>query len=173
MMRPVENESAGEAMKDNHIIEILETAPFASLTENDLRAISAHTESCAACRHAYEAARISGLLVKARAEETMEPSPFFQTRVLAALREQQANNKVPAFWRLWKTAGALVASMAVTTAALAVLSFVAPGVAEPAATVALTSPSAEELVLDQSPDEDQMTYEQVLSAIYVEPEEAR
>ncbi|MEK6336014.1 MAG: hypothetical protein AABM67_13880 [Acidobacteriota bacterium] len=159
-------------MKDKHIIEILESGPFSSLTENDLRAISAHTESCAACARAYEAARISSLLVKARAGETMEPSPFFQTRVLAALREQQANNKVPAFWRLWKTAGALVASMAMTTAALAVLSFVAPGVTEPAATVALTPPSAEELVFDQSTSEE-MTDEQVLNAIYVEQEEAR
>ena len=160
-------------MKDKHIIEILESGSFSSLTENDLRAISAHTEICAACARAYEAARISSLLVKTRAGETMEPSPFFQTRVLAALREQQANNKVPAFWRLWKTAGALVASMAMTTAALAVLSFVAPGVTEPAATVALTPPSAEELVLGQSTGEDQLTDEQVLSAIYVEQEEAR
>ena len=159
-------------MKDKHIIEILESGPFSSLTENDLRAISAHTESCAACARAYEAARISSLLVKTRAGETMEPSPFFQTRVLAALREQQANNKVPAFWRLWKTAGALVSSMAMTTAALAVLSFVAPSVTEPAATAALTPPSAEELVFDQSTTEE-MTDEQVLNAIYVEQEEAR
>ncbi len=160
-------------MKDKHIIEILESGPFSSLTESDLREIRAHTESCAACARAYEAARISSLLVKARAGETMEPSPFFQTRVLAALREQQANSKVPAFWRLWKTAGALVASMAVTTAALAVLSFVAPGATEPAATVALTPPSAEELVLGQSTGEDQLTDEQVLNAIYLEQEEAK
>ena len=159
-------------MKDNHIIEILESGPFSSLTKNDLREISVHTESCAACARAYEAARISSLRVKTRAGETMEPTPFFQTRVLAALREQQANNKVPAFWRLWKTAGALVASMAMTTAALAVLSFVAPGVTEPAATAALTPPSAEELVFDQSTTEE-MTDEQVLNAIYVEQEEAR
>ena len=160
-------------MKEKHIIEILESGPFSSLTENDLVAISTHTETCASCRRAYEAARISALLVKTRAGETMEPSPFFQTRVLAALREQQANNKVPAFWRLWKNAGALVASMAVTTATLAVLSFVAPGGAEPATTVALTSPSAEELVLDQSTGEDQITDDQVLNAIYSEQEESK
>ena len=160
-------------MKDKHIIEMLESGPLSTLTENELSAISMHAENCPACRQAYEAARISSLLVKERAAETMEPSPFFQTRVLAAWREQQANNKVPAFWRLWKTAGALVASMAVTTAALAVLSLVTPGVTEQPTTVALSPSSAEELVLDQGQEEDLMTYEQVLNAIYVEQEEAR
>src|SRR5882672_5516397 len=99
-------------MKEKHIIEMLEKGPLASLTENEVRMISAHAEICLACRSAYEAARISTLLIKERAAETMEPSPFFQTRVLAALREQQANNNVPVLSRLWKSAGALVSSMA-------------------------------------------------------------
>jgi hypothetical protein len=162
-------------MKDKHIIDMLERGPLASLTESEVRVISAHAESCPACSRAYEAARISTLLIKERAAETMEPSPFFQTRVLAAWREQQANNKVPAFWRLWKTARALVASMAVTTATLAVLSFVAPSSEAPVApetAIALTPSSAEAVVLDQNQGDDQMTYEQVLSAIYAE-EEAR
>jgi anti-sigma factor ChrR (cupin superfamily) len=163
-------------MKKNHIIELLERGPLSSLTENELRAISTHTEICPACHQAYEAARISTLLVKERAAETMEPSPFFQTRVLAALREQQANNKVPAFWRLWKTAGALVSSMALTTAALAVLSFVVPGAGTVTtqSTTAESSPySAEAIVFNQDQNEDQMTDEQVLSVIYADEVEAK
>jgi anti-sigma factor RsiW len=162
-------------MKQNHIIELLERGPLSSLNENELRAISTHTEICPACHRAYEAARISTLLVKERAAETVEPSPFFQTRVLAALREQQANNKVPAFWRLWKTAGALVSSMALTTAALAVLSFVLPGAGSGTTqnTAELSPYSAEAVVFSQAQNDDQMTDEQVLSLIYEEEGEAK
>jgi anti-sigma factor ChrR (cupin superfamily) len=163
-------------MKQNHIIELLERGPLSSLSENELRAISTHTEICPACHQAYEAARIATLLVKERAAETMEPSPFFQTRVLAALREQQADNKVPAFWRLWKTAGALVSTMALTTAALAALSFIAPGTATVTTqnTMAESSPySAEAIVFNQDQNEEQITDEQVLSVIYADEGEAK
>jgi hypothetical protein len=161
-------------MKEQHIIDILENSPLASLSESDLNTIRAHAETCSACRRAYEAARISTLLVKERSAETMEPSPFFRTRVLAALREQQ--NNVPVLSRLWKSAGALVSSMAVTTAALAALSFLAPGAgtATSQETTAPLSPySAEAVVFNQDQSEDQMTDEQVLSAIYADPDEAR
>src|ERR1700732_3260581 len=113
-------------MKDNHIIDMLENSPLASLTASELLAARSHAESCQGCRRAYDAAQLATLLIKERAAEAIEPSPFFQTRVLAALREQQANN-APVLWRLWKSAGALVSSMALTTASLAVLSFVVPG----------------------------------------------
>ena len=161
-------------MKEKHIIDILDNSPLASLSESDLNAIRAHAESCPACRHAYEAAQLSTLLVKERAAETIEPSPFFQTRVLAALREQQ--NNVPFLSRLWKLAGALVSSMALTTAALAAFSFLAPGAGTSTSqetTAALSPYSAEAVVFNQDQSDDQMTDEQVLSAIYVDPEEAR
>ena len=158
-------------MKDKHIIEIIEKEPLASLTESEVSIISAHAETCAACRSAFEAARISTLLIKERAAETVEPSPFFQTRVLAALRERQASDNVPAFWRLWKTARALVASMAFTTAALAALSFVAPGTSTSQNTTADPSPySAEAVVFNQDQGSDQLTDDQVLKAIYADNE---
>jgi len=160
-------------MKEKHIIEILDKGPLASLTESELHAISTHAETCTACRHAYEAARFATLLIHERATETMEPSPFFQTRVLAAWREQHANNNVPAFSRLWKTAGALVSSMALTTAALAVLSFLAPGAGTGASqnTAADLSPYSDEAVIfSQAQSDDQMTDDQVLRAIYPDEE---
>jgi len=157
-------------MREMHIIEILEKGPLASLTESEVGAINSHAETCTECRQAYEAAQISALLIRERATETMEPSPFFQTRVLAAWREQQAGDNVPAFWRLWKTAGALFASMAVTTAALAVFSFVAPGSETPDAGVAVSPYSEEAVVLGQNQGDDQLDYEQVLSAIYADDE---
>lgn len=160
-------------MKDKHIIDMLEKGPWASLTESEVRIISAHAEICSACRSAYDAARISTLLIKERAAETIEPSPFFPTRVLAALREQQANNNVPVLSRLWKSAGALVSSMALTTAALAALSFLAPGAGTGTSqnTTADLSPySAEAVVFNQDQSEDQMTDEQLLSASYADDE---
>jgi len=163
-------------MKEKHIIEILDHAPLASLTESEVLKIRTHAESCLPCRRAYEAAQLSSLLIKERAAETSAPSPFFQTRVLAALREQQTSNNVPVLSRLWKSAGALVSSMAVTTAALAALSFLYPGAVSSTSqetTAPLTPYSAEAVVFNQDQSDDQMTDEQVLSAIYADPDEAR
>jgi hypothetical protein len=156
-------------MKEKHIIEILENSPLAGLTESEVLTIRTHTESCDACRTAYEAAQLSTLLIKERAAETIEPSPFFQTRVLAALRERQANN-IPILSRLWKSAGVLVSSMALTTAALAAFSFLAPGAGTRETTATFTPYSAEALVFNQDQIDDQMTDEQLLSAIYADNE---
>jgi hypothetical protein len=100
----------------------------------------------------------------------VEPSPFFATKVLARLREQQAEN-VPTMIRLWRSASFLVSSMALTTAALAVISFVVPGPATGSTETVATAYSAESVILGD--EEDQLSYEQVLSTIYPEQEEAK
>jgi alpha/beta superfamily hydrolase len=88
--------------------------------------------------------------------------------VLAAWREQQAGGA----WglrRLWNATGALVASMAATTAALAVLMFVAPATnTTDQQTATLVPYSAESVVLEQDRDDNQLTNDQVISAIYDE-----
>jgi hypothetical protein len=156
-------------MKDKHITEILDNASIANLSEFELNEVRIHVKDCASCHDAYEAARLSAVVIKSRTQVTIEPSPFFQTRVMAALREQQAVDSVPAMFRLWKSARALVSSMAVTTAALAVLSFVLPGPAV-ADDQTVSAYSAESVIMDQGDDE--LSYEQVLSAIYAEEDEA-
>jgi anti-sigma-K factor RskA len=153
-------------MMDGHIIDVLEQTPLPMLSESNVALIRTHARTCQPCREAYEAALLSTLLLKNRAAETVAPPPpFFQTRVLAALRERQAGNSL---WRMWKSAGALVSAMAVTVAALATLTFVAP--AETGADLqqlATNGYSAEELILDQEDSQqEQMSYEQVLSTIY-------
>jgi len=157
-------------MKDKHIIEILDNASIASLSESELSEVQAHVRECVSCRSAYEASRLSTIVLKSRAQATTEPSPFFQTRVMAAWRERQAEESVPAMWRLWNSAKAVVSSMAVTTAALAVLSFVIP--ATPTADQTASALSAESVIMGQASDE-QMSYEQVLSTIYEDEDEAR
>jgi hypothetical protein len=156
-------------MNENHIIDVLDGTPLAKLDDSQMRAIRGHVENCTSCARAYDAALLLSNVIHARTEVTIEPAPFFATRVLAAVREQRANS-VPVMLRLWRSAGVLVSSMAVTTAALAVMSIVVPGpVSSETATV---SPySAEAVILND--EEDQMTYEQVLSTIYADEEEAK
>ena len=159
-------------MKDKHIIEILDSASMAALSENELNEVRAHALECGSCRSAYEAARLSAVVLKSRAQVVVEPSPFFQTRVMAAWREQQAVENVPAIWRLWNSAKVLVSTMAVTTAALAVVSLMAPASTTPLLDQSLSAYSAESVIMGQSSD-DQMSYEQVLSTIYEDDDDAR
>jgi hypothetical protein len=160
-------------MKDNHIKNMLDNASLASLSATELRTIRSHVETCAECGRAFAAAQITALLIKERADDAAEKSlnvnPFFHTRVLAAWREQQSVNSAPAFRRLWNATGALVASMAATTAVLAVLTFAAPSSdTTNQQTAALVPYSAETVVLDQDQDDNQMTNDQVLTAIYID-----
>ena len=163
-------------MREEHIINILESAPLGSLDESELVAVRAHARVCAECGRAYEAAQISTLLLRERAAETFEPSPFFQTRVLAALRERQAEAELSGFRRLWKAAGALVSSMAVTVAALAALTFIPAGTqTDPVSpeVAAVNLYSAEDVLLDEADlAGDQMSYEQVLTTLYESGEDA-
>src|SRR5215212_3737934 len=159
-------------MNDKHIIEILDNVSIATLSESELNQVRAHVLDCVSCRGAYEAARVAAVVLKSRAQAVIEPSPFFHTRVMAAWREQQAVENVPAMFRLWKSAKVLVSSMAVTTAALAVLSFVLPSQAVAVDDQTASVYSAESVILDRGTDE-QMSYEQVLSTIYADEDEAR
>ncbi|MBV9958968.1 MAG: zf-HC2 domain-containing protein [Acidobacteria bacterium] len=162
-------------MKEKHITEILEQSPLASLSEAELALVRAHAAECPECRRAYEASQLSSALLRERAGEVFEPPPFFQTRVLAALRERRAAEETNVFARLWKATGALVASMAATVAMLAVLTFVVPST-QPADTsaeyaTAASTYSADELLLNGSDvTNDRLTDEQVLTTLY-EPDE--
>jgi anti-sigma-K factor RskA len=168
-------------MKDEHIISLLEGAPLASLTEQDLTAIRAHISQCSGCLQAFQAAQVTALMLKERAAAEFEPSPFFHTRVMAALRERQAANESWAnSWalsRLWRAAGALTSSMVATVAALAVLTFVFPGSQVTSGTQVSSLPnsySAEEVMLDQNPQlDEQLSDSQLLGTIYGSEEEAR
>lgn len=160
-------------MSVTHIRQILDETSLASLSESELGSIRAHAANCADCARVFEAAQLSQLLIKSRADEgaasALNANPFFQTRVLAAWREQRESGW--SFGRLWKTTGALVSSMVVTTAALAALTFIVPAEEATTASTAVASTSAESVMFDQA--EDEMTNEQVLNAIYYDEEDAR
>lgn len=154
-------------MKENHIIDLLENRSFASLNESERAVVQTHAANCLSCARAYEATKIASALLRERAVEAVEPSPFFHTRVMAALRERQ--NEVPAFKRLWQTAGALVSSMTATVALLAVLSFVVPSTQTSATAQASESNgyTAEEVILNQNGLQDEHASDaQVLTTLY-------
>ena len=160
-------------MREQHIKAILEGAPLASLSEAELETVREHAARCADCGRAFRAARVAAELLRARAAEEFEPSPFFQTRVLAALRARRAEEEAPALRRLWRAAGALAASMAATVALLAGLTFLAPGpgvVTDDAAVAATSEPYSAEAALLGVASAEEMDYEQVLSALYASGE---
>ena len=157
-------------MNDSHITELLDNTPWASLSEVELQTIRAHAADCVDCAHAFAAAQLSAMLLQERtseaAERALNANPFFQTRVLAAWREQQAAGGAWSLRRLWNTTGALVASMAATTAMLAVFALAAPSETSNQVQAAVVPYSAESVVLDQEQDDNQMTNDQVIGAVY-------
>lgn len=159
-------------MKDEHIIELLERGPLAELTETDLATVKAHVKACSSCDRAFEAARVSSLLLKEQSAAVFEPSPFFQTRVLAALRERQSESEW-SWSRMWRATGALASSMLAGVLAIAVLTFVAPGVpTEAELSWAGNGYSAEEVILNQGDvSEEQASDAQVLNTLYETDEE--
>jgi len=160
-------------MKDTHITHILDEKPLAAFSESEIGSIRAHAADCADCAQAFKAAQLAELLIKERASaaggDALNANTFFQTRVLAAWREQRESGW--SLGRLWKATGALVSSLVVTTAALAALTFIVPAEESTLAPTALASTSAESVMFDQAGDE--MTNEQALNAIYYNEEEAR
>ena len=158
-------------MKDKHIIEMIDNVTLATLSKLELDEVRGHARECDSCAAAFEAAQLSALVIKERAHVKIEPSPFFHTKVLAAVREQQALESVPAFLRLWSSARALVSSMAVATIALAALTFILPEPATALQEQTASVDAVESVIFDQG--DDQLSYEQVLAAIYEEDDEAR
>ena len=157
-------------MRDEHIISLIEKGPVARLDENELDAIRAHTARCSNCLRAFEAAQVSSILLKEGAAESFEPPPFFHTTVLANLRERQAANGAAWAWsRVWRSAGALASSMVATVVALAVFTFVIPGsqtVSGPPVSSLTDIYSAEEVILNQGAQHEELSDDQLLTTIY-------
>ncbi|MBA2605691.1 MAG: hypothetical protein H0U96_02340 [Acidobacteria bacterium] len=115
-------------MKNRHIKKIIDQSGFANLSDKDLAVINAHITDCQACRQAFQAARISSVLLRAQSvDNATVPSPFFQAKVLNALREKQNSIKeVGAFLRWWQASAMMIGLMLMLVAVLAALTVVAP-----------------------------------------------
>lgn len=115
-------------MNDKHIIEILDNTAFEALTADEVTMMREHNADCGECRSAFEAARITSAILKFEAEElVLEPTPFFQTKVMAALREQRTQTRsIWDFWRMWQAAGSMVAAMVLVVMGLMLAVVMAP-----------------------------------------------
>lgn len=151
-------------MKDEHVTELLESGPLSGLSEGELATVRDHAAACPACRRAYLAARAAELMLRERAAATVEPPPFFRTRVLAALRERAAPEP-SALGRLWRAAWLQVSAMAAAVVLLGALTLLGPG----PESVGETAAEAAETAIFAADEADELTDDQVLSALY-EPE---
>jgi predicted anti-sigma-YlaC factor YlaD len=156
-------------MKSRHITKILDRTAFAKLSKHDLAIINAHANHCAGCRQAFEAARVSSVLLKtSSAENAPVPSPFFQAKVLNALREKQNIVKsINAFGRWWQASAVSVLFMLVTLGVLVGLTIFAPSHLEDtqAGKSNFNLYSTDRVIFNQKPPRE-MTNEQVLQVIY-------
>ena len=148
-------------MKSEHITELLDSVPLRLLSETDLVRIREHCAHCVSCWSAFNAAQISGLILGERATAAIEPSPFFKTTVMAAIREKQAFAGNYSLARLWKTAQALIYSMAAVVILLGALT--EWGLPEPAIDA---NDSEWAMLVAGSSANDEMSYDQELSDIY-------
>lgn len=152
-------------MSDKHIIEILDNAAFDALKADELAVISEHNAGCGECRGAFETARIASAILKFEAEEQVaEPTPFFQTKVMAALREQRAQTRsIWDFWRMWQAAGSMVAAMVLVVMGLMLAVVMAP---QGRNEIMAIADESETLVFEQEITLRDMNGEQVFPVIF-------
>jgi anti-sigma factor RsiW len=155
-------------MKENHIVNLLEERPLGNLSVAELEMVKTHTAACSECLRAYEAAQASLRLLQERASVVVEPPPFFQTKVMAAIREQRLTPKRLGFLNVWQTARPVVASMGAFVAMLLALTlfntFEPP--TEPSDLASVNDSVPEWVVVDSDDVGDEMTYSEALTVLY-------
>ncbi len=153
-------------MKEAHIINLLEERPAPEWDERERAMIEIHIADCADCRRAYRAAMAAADLLGARANETIEPSPFFNARVMAALREKQSP-AASTLAAMWKAARALIVSMAAAVALLVGLTlWISGSQSQPLETAESENIYSAEWVILENGDPDDLTYGEIMTTLY-------
>ncbi len=155
-------------MNNQHILEILDEKRFDDFGGDELENIQSHCARCSPCRQSFEAARISSVLLKVRAENpAIEPSPFFQAKMMNALRAKQNLRKpIAAFRRWWQASSVLVCSMLLLVFAFVALTLLAPKSNTDEAVSTYNLYTTDSVILNQKPRN--LTTEQTLEVIYTE-----
>ncbi len=154
-------------MNDKHILEILDGKRFTELSENELGSIQIHSAECSDCRQAFEAARVSSVLLNIRAEiPAVAPPPFFEAKVMNAIRAKQNLRKpIAALRRWWQAAYPLVCSMFLIIFAFVALTFMAPKTKPEEAVSTYNLYSTDSVILNQRAPRN-LSEEQALEVIY-------
>jgi hypothetical protein len=85
-----------------HIFDLLDEKPFSELTSEELERIKQHCNLCFDCQQAFLTARICSELLHAKRMEQTQPSPFFHTRIISKLKQENAKVlQLPNLW--WQT----------------------------------------------------------------------
>lgn len=156
-------------MKNEHILNILDEKAFSELSESEKSVIKIHTAQCSSCFQAYKAAQIGAILLQSKVSEDFAPSPFFQARVMANLREKQVSmNPFQAFGKMWRASRSLVAMMTTIVAVLVALTIFAPKFnrVSSASFSGFDSDSTEMVILNERISTKEPTNEQVFQIIY-------
>ena len=159
-------------MRDDHIISLIEERAIESLSASERQTVEAHTANCPACRRAFDVARLASQLLHERAAVVVEPPPFFQTRVLAAIREKGQGSF--GLRKMWLAARALLTSMAMLVVLLTAFSYYTNEIDDdstPDNQTALISTLArdpDELLLagQENLTDGEVSYSQVLTDLY-------
>ena len=155
-------------MRDPHITSLLEEKPISRLSDDERAMAEAHVAVCDQCLTAYRAARLADSLIAARAAETETASPFFKTRVMAAIRERGLSPEPSAWLRLWRAAGSMLMTMAMLVVVLVgVTVFNSAASAPPPTDLAINQGVASiDEVIFGADDAGEATYDQVFGTIY-------
>jgi anti-sigma factor RsiW len=148
-------------MKNEHIFQILDEKPFEELNASEFAKIERHAAACADCRRAFNAAKISSDLLKSHAAQQFKSSPFFQTRILAALREQKSKS-IAAFRLWWQAASALVMTMLLIVSVLGVFVILESNNEQTAS----GEDTGESVIFTQNDSQAKLTNNQALQMIY-------
>ena len=158
-------------MPDNHIIKMLDEKPFGSLSDGDIASAESHIAMCRQCKSAYDAARVAASLIQARTSETVDASPFFKTRVMAAIRERQLTLEEPSLVRMWRAAGALISTLALVLVILTGMTIFSQSPDSQSQTPVVAASqnlySPEYVVLERGDlDDDELANDQVIGTVY-------
>lgn len=155
-------------MKNEHVLDLLDTSALRNIASGDLQAIKLHVAECAGCKHAFDAAVVSAALLEARISESesAEPSPFFNVKVMNAIRAK-ANVRQPiaAFQKWWQASFSMVSIMLIAVFGLATLAMLVPAQDNEAFTSATGMYTPDTVIMDQVTSRE-FTNEQALQEIY-------
>jgi hypothetical protein len=157
-------------MGEEHIIELLDTRPLNDLRESELFRVKEHTAICARCSHAFQAAQLSNLLLRRRAELEIEQSPFFQTNLMAAIKDEQIQIGPFSFLRIWSEANRLIYSMAALTIILGLITLFQTKSNSANLRLSTVDP-LEFIVYGTDSTLDELSYGQVWMDLYASPSE--
>lgn len=163
-------------MKCEQILEIIDEQDFFELEDSARARLEEHCRSCDTCSRAAAAARVTSAMLVARAEsaKTFDPSPFFGTKVMAAIRSK-ASRRVAgeAFIRWWQASYSTVSVMVVLVLFLVVGAALAPRKDEEAGAATPSNLYPTETVLIDHRPSRELNKEQVFQVIYNTRYEAR